>query len=131
VAWQVAALEKHGIRAGVNLLVRRSMLDDAREAARTLREAGLRNDRVIYLPMRPSDTPTPEELASVTGGPFQSATCIVGCSPSPRFASLAADGTVAHCSYTTARAKLPAFTHTALVETLAGLGVTPCGAGVA
>lgn len=129
VAWQVAALEEHGIRAGVNLLVRRSALDGAREAAHTLREAGIRNDRLVYLPMRPADTPTPEELASVAGGPFQSATCIVGCSPSPRFASLAADGTVSHCSYTRARARLPALTHAALVATLARLRVTPCGAG--
>jgi MoaA/NifB/PqqE/SkfB family radical SAM enzyme len=128
VAWQVAALEGEGIRAGVNLLVRRSGLDAAREAARTLREAGIRNDRVAYLPMRPGDTPTPEELASVAGGPFQSATCIAGCSPSPRFASLAADGTVARCPHTQERAPLPAFTHAALVETLTGLGVTPCGA---
>ena len=127
VAWQVAALEEKGIRAGVNLLVRRSDLAAAREGAQALREAGIRNDRLIYLPMRPADTPTPEELASVAGGPFQSATCIVGCAPSPRFASLAADGTVAHCSYTRERAPLPAFTHAALVETLARLGVAPCG----
>jgi len=128
VAWQVAAVEDHGIRAGVNLLVRRSGLDAAREAARTLREAGIRNDRVTYLPMRPSDTPSADELASVTGGPFQSATCIAGCSPSPRFASLAADGTVAHCAYTRERARLSTFTHAALVETLGRLGVAPCGA---
>lgn len=127
VVRQVRDLRARGISAGVNLLVRRSGLAAARGAARTLQEAGIGNDAVIYLPMRPSDTPSAEELSGVAGGPFQSATCITGCRKSPRFASLAADRTVAHCSYTRERAPLPEATHAALQRTLAGLGVTHCG----
>lgn len=124
---QVAALDERGIRGGVNLLVRRSGLAAARAAARSLQGAGVGNDRIVYLPMRFSDAPSPEALAAVAGGPFQSATCLVRCGASPRFASLAADRTAALCSYTRRRAPLAAYTHAALVAALDGLGIEPCG----
>jgi MoaA/NifB/PqqE/SkfB family radical SAM enzyme len=126
-ARQAAALEECGIRGGVNLLVRRSRLGAAREAARLLRARGIGNDRIVFLPMRYEDTPSPTELAGVAGGPFQSAACLSRCGPSPRFASIASDGSVAWCSYTRRRAPLRAFTRDALAEALDGLGVEPCG----
>lgn len=126
-ARQVAALEAAGIKGGVNLLVRRSGLAAARDAADALHRSGVGNDRIVFLPMRYGDTPAPEELAQVAGGPFQSATCLAGCAPSPRFASLAADRTAARCSYTRRRAKLPAPTHAALVQALEGMELEPCG----
>lgn len=127
VARQVSALEGRGIRGGVNLLVRRSGLEAARAAAETLHRAGVGNDRIVFLPMRYRDTPAPRQVADVAGGPFQSATCLGGCGPSPRFASLAADRTVARCSYTRARSRLGAPTHAALVAALDGLALEPCG----
>jgi hypothetical protein len=127
VVRQVGALEASGIRGGVNLLVRRSGLAAARQAAGVLQRAGIGNDRIIFLPMRYEDTPAPAELATVARGPFQSATCLAGCAPSPRFASLAVDRTVARCSYTRRRAPLRAPTHAALVEALDGLELAYCG----
>ncbi|WP_248354254.1 radical SAM protein [Anaeromyxobacter oryzae] len=124
---QVAALEARGIRGGVNVLVRRSGLAAARAAGAALRAAGIGEDRIVWLPMRPDDTPSPAELAAAAGGPFQSATCLGGCAPSPRFASLAADGTVAACSYTRSRAPLQAMTHRALRAALAVAPLVPCG----
>lgn len=127
VARQVRTLETFGIRGGVNLLVRRSGLDAARRAARELRAAGIANDRIVYLPMRLGDTPAAEEVAAVAEGPFQSATCLAGCHPSPRFASLDASACAAPCSYTRRRRRLEAFTSAALAAALDGLGIEPCG----
>ena len=128
---QVEALEARGIRGGVNLLVRRSGLPAARAAGAALRRAGVGPDRVVWLPMRPADTPSAAELAEAAGGPFQSATCITGCGPSPRFASLAVDGSVAPCSYTRSRAPLREPTHAALAEALAiaAASLAPCSGG--
>ncbi len=70
-AAQVSALVARRIRGGINLLVRRSGLAAARSAARALRAAGVGNDRIVYIPMRYADTPSPGEIASVAEGPFQ------------------------------------------------------------
>jgi hypothetical protein len=125
---QVGALEARGIRAGVNLLVRRTGLPAAAGAARALRGAGIGADRVIWLPLRlGADAPSPSELAGAADGPFQSTTCLSRCAPSPRFASLDVEGRVAACSYTRSRAPLRAMTHAALVEALAAAPLVPCG----
>jgi MoaA/NifB/PqqE/SkfB family radical SAM enzyme len=76
VIGQVQALEGRGIRAGVNLLVARSLVGAAAAAAERLRAAGVGNDRIVYLPMRHRDTPTPGMVARVAGGArFQSMSC--------------------------------------------------------
>ena len=125
---QVNALANRGVRSGVNLLVGRSDLVAAREAGKRLREAGIGTDRIVYLPMRGRDTPTPEELAEVAGRtPFQSMTCLTACAKSDRFASVGWDKTVAWCSYTTARRPLPELTHGGLVAATNGLGLDFCG----
>jgi sulfatase maturation enzyme AslB (radical SAM superfamily) len=125
---QVGELTGAGIRSGVNLVVARGNLPAARAAAGALRSAGIGNDRIVYLPMRTADTPTPAELASVAGGSrFQSMTCLTGCARSERFCSVGWDKTVAWCSYTTARARLPDLTHRGLTAALSGLGLLFCG----
>ncbi|MBX3273614.1 MAG: radical SAM protein [Sandaracinaceae bacterium] len=125
----VRALDARGIPSGVNLLVARSRLDAARAAARALAAAGIERERVVFLPMRGHDTPSPEEVAAVAAGPFQSMTCLRGCGASPRFASVAADRTAAWCSYTRTRRRLAALTFGALTRALDGLGLAPCDAG--
>jgi sulfatase maturation enzyme AslB (radical SAM superfamily) len=98
---QVAMLEAHGIRSGVNVLVRRSDLGAARVAVQRLDAAGIGPDRRVLLPMRGQDTPSATEVAQVAGGgAFQSMTCLMACGKSPRFCSIAWDKTVAWCSYT-------------------------------
>jgi sulfatase maturation enzyme AslB (radical SAM superfamily) len=125
---QVNVLVAKGVRTGINLLVARSNLQSAKEAAERIRDAGIGNDRIVYLPMRGQDTPTPAEVADVAGGqPFQSMTCLVGCARSPRFASIGWDKTVAWCSYTRSRAPLAALTHAGLQAALENLGLEFCG----
>ncbi|MDP6446628.1 MAG: radical SAM protein [Pirellulaceae bacterium] len=125
---QVERLESAGVAAGINLLVRKTELDAASRAARQLREAGVANDRVVFLPLRRWDTPTPAELAEVAGGrPFQSMTCLTKCAPSERFCAIAADKTAAWCSYTRTRRRLPSLDYEGLRESLDGLGLNFCG----
>jgi sulfatase maturation enzyme AslB (radical SAM superfamily) len=116
-----------GIKSGVNLLVARSALADARAAAGALHDAGITNERIVYLPMRGQDTPTPREVADVAAGPFQSMTCLSTCGRSPRFVAIRWDKTVAWCSYTTARRPLDGLTFAALERALENLELTFCG----
>jgi hypothetical protein len=125
---QVHELAGRGVRSGINLLVARSNLAAARQAAGAVRAAGIGNDRIVYLPMRGQDTPTPREVAAVAGDqPFQSMSCLSACGRSPRFCSIGWDKTVAWCSYTRTRAPLPELTFAGLQGALTGLGLDFCG----
>ncbi len=125
---QVRELERRGIRSGVNLLVARSNREAAGRAAAAIREAGIGNDRIVYLPMRGRDTPSPADVSAVAGGgPFQSMTCLTDCGKSPRFCSVGWDKRVAWCSYTATRAPLREPTFAELEAALDGLGLTFCG----
>jgi hypothetical protein len=85
---QVQEMSNRGIRSGINLLVARSNLVAAQQAAAAVRDAGISNERIVYLPSRIQDTPTPVEVAQVAGGPFQSMSCLMACGKSPRFCSI-------------------------------------------
>jgi hypothetical protein len=124
----VHLLDSRGLRAGVNLLVPRSQLEAATESAAAVRRAGIGNDRIVYLPMRGQDTPTPEQVAQVAGSErFQSMSCLAACGPSPRFASISWDRTVAWCSYTTARRPLEQLSYDGVTAGLRNLGIDFCG----
>jgi MoaA/NifB/PqqE/SkfB family radical SAM enzyme len=125
---QVQELAERGIRSGINFLVARSNLEAAERAAAAVRTAGIDNERIVYLPMRGRDTPTPEEVGRVAGGMrFQSMSCLLSCAKSPRFCSIGWDRTVAWCSYTETRVPLPELTYRGLVTSLDGLGLKFCG----
>jgi sulfatase maturation enzyme AslB (radical SAM superfamily) len=125
---QVGELARRGVRSGVNLLVARSSLAAAARAATALHDNGIGNDRIVYLPMRGRDTPTPREVAAVAGKlPFQSMTCLTACGRSPRFCSIGWDRTVAWCSYTRTRVPLGTLTYEGLTAALNGLGLEFCG----
>ena len=125
---QVHALAACGLRSGVNLLVARSGLAAGERAAGELRAAGIGNDRIVYLPMRGQDTPTPDEVARVAGGNrFQSMTCLAACAASERFCSISWNRRVGWCSYTDARRALDVPTAAALAVALDGLGLNYCG----
>lgn len=126
----VHALADAGIASGVNLLVPADRLDAAAQAARRIHDAGIDNRRIVYLPQRGANTPSPKAVAAVAGGPFQSMTCLTGCARSPRFCSLSWDRTIAWCSYTTTRRALDDFTHAGLVAMLDGLGLANCADGM-
>jgi hypothetical protein len=125
---QVIDLEQRGLKSGINLLVARSQLDAAKRAAEKVRGAGIGNERIVYLPMRVQDTPTPNEIAKVAGDTrFQSMSCLMTCAKSPRFVSIGWDRRVAWCSYTDTRAALRELSYAGLMAALAGLGLTFCG----
>lgn len=123
---QISLLEGAGIACGVNLLVSACALDAALTATQRLHAAGLDNRRIVYLPQRGADTPRPQDILQVAGGPCQSMSCLTQCGASPRFCSIGWDKTVAWCSYTQARRPLAALTHAGMVAALHGLGIIPC-----
>lgn len=125
---QVKEIEHYGIRSGINFLVARSRLRCAIQVAQYIRSCGISNERIVYLPMRVQDTPTPEEMAQVAGEKkFQSMSCLLQCGKSPRFCSISWDKQVAWCSYTTSRRPLLALNYSTLIKTLAPLPVEFCG----
>lgn len=125
---QVHEIEAKGIRSGINFLVTQTDLIAAQNAAKMVRDSGIGNDRIVYLPMRSQDTPTPKEMATVAGGnAFQSMSCLMQCAKSPRFVSISWDKQVAWCSYTVTRSPLLDLTYQSLLNALDGLGLEFCG----
>lgn len=124
----VLELESAGIASGVNLLVAADQVESASRAAQKLRDAGIDNQRIVYIAQRGSNMPTPKAVAAVAAGPFQSMSCLTSCGNSPRFCSVSWDRSVAWCSYTSARRSLPHVSHAGLVAALDGLGVVGCDA---
>lgn len=128
VIYQVKQLGSLGCHVGVNLLVRRSNLAAAAQTAQLLHQAGIHNERIVYLPMRGSDTPSPRQISWVAGDrPFQSMSCLTVCQNSSRFCSISWDKQVAWCSYTVTRCPLPELTANALQTILQDLALTFCG----
>lgn len=124
----VQLLEQAGLRSGINFLVDREHLTVAATAAAQVRAAGIGNERIVYLPMRGVNTPTPAQVATVAGDiPFQSMSCLQACANSPRFCSISWDRQVAWCSYTQTRAKLAELSYAGLTAALNGLGLKFCG----
>ena len=125
---QVKQLEALGIRSGINLLVPKSRLSAVAQAVQTLHQAGIHNDRIVYLPQRIRDTPTPKDIAQIAGRqPFQSMSCLMACQKTPRFCSISWNKQVGWCSYTVARRPLAAPTAVALDTALEDLPLTFCG----
>jgi hypothetical protein len=124
---QLRTLRQLGLRAGVNVLLRRSQLAAARLAARRLWAAGLSAHDVVWCPQRGGeDQPEPTDLARVVDGPFQSTSCLLGCRKSPRFCSVDALGRAAYCSFTRARRTLSRFDAEGLAQALGELSLEAC-----
>ncbi|HPF39354.1 MAG TPA: radical SAM protein [Phycisphaerae bacterium] len=129
VCRRIGELASRGVATGVNLLVRRSELSAVARVIRALNRAGIEEDRIVFLPMRGADTPSPEELAAATGvRAFQSMTCLTRCGPSERFCSVDWSRGVGWCSYTTSRRRLETLDFAGLCAALDGLGLKTCGA---
>jgi len=124
----VKKLEEAGIASGVNLLVPADQAAAAARTAQALHKAGIDNRRIIYLPQRRGNTPTPKMLAEIARAPFQSMSCLNACGKSSRFCAIAWDKSVAWCSYTVARQPLPGLSHDGLSRALSSLALVPCSA---
>lgn len=122
----VTQLQDAGIRSGVNLLVAADQLAAASQAAQQLWDSGIDNQRIVYLPQRGSNTPSPKQVAAVAKTPFQSMSCLPACGKSERFCAISWNKTVAWCSYTATRKTLESLSHAGIMATLDGLGLLNC-----
>ncbi|MBI3230248.1 MAG: radical SAM protein [Burkholderiales bacterium] len=119
-------LQNAGITSGVNLLVAADQLAAASHAVEQLHQHGIDNRRIVYLPQRGGNTPTPKEVAKVAKEPFQAMSCLNACGKSPRFCAISWDKSVAWCSYTASRRPLPALNYAGVLAALQGLDIIPC-----
>jgi Radical SAM superfamily. len=88
-----------GIKPGVNLLVGKDNLENARNAYKRLLK-NLTSEQIILVPQRYANTPSAKELATVTGGkPFQSPSCLLRCTRPQNFCSVSWDKKVNSCSF--------------------------------
>lgn len=118
IVHQLAELERIGIKPGVNLLVAKSHIEDARHAHREFRKH-LSASQIILLPMRYGDTPTAEEINYVVAGTkFQSASCLLGCRPPENFVSVTWDKQVSRCSFAGGKTKLESLNYDGLLMAL-------------
>lgn len=124
----VQKLAAAGIASGVNLLVPADQVASASRAARMLWDAGIDNRRIVFIPQRGTNMPTPKAVSEVAAGPFQSMSCLTSCRNSPRFCSISWDCAAAWCSYTSARRQLSSLTYSGLLAALDGLGLVCCAA---
>ena len=111
----VQALSKTGIKAGLNFLVKGEDIQAEKMAVQAIKDAGITEDRVIFLPLRGNgrvvDMETFKEVARVLSPRFQSTFCLLGCRKSGRFVSVDWQGRVGWCSFTETKAKMEEFTY--------------------
>ena len=118
IVQQISELERIGIKPGVNLLVVKSQIDEARKTYRELRKH-LSASQIILLPMRHGDTPSPEDMKDVADGAnFQSAACLLDCKAPENFVSVTWDKRVDRCSFASGKTKLRSLNYDGLMRAL-------------
>lgn len=123
---RIKELDKSGIKPGVNLLVGKDNIEDARNAYNNLIPI-ITNKQIILVPQRFSNTPTSKQLASISGGrPFQSPSCLLGCTPPNHFASVSWDKKVNFCSFATSKVELKSLDFEGLQTALAEVQFKSC-----
>ena len=96
---RLAEIDSIGIKPGLNLLVGADKVEYAKVVYNRLSRL-LKNDQIILVPQRFSNTPTPKQLASVADGkPFQSPSCLLKCQRPTNFCSVSWDKKVNSCSF--------------------------------
>lgn len=115
---RVKEIANIGIKAGVNLLVDSDKLDCCRKVFEELR-GFLSAEQIILVPRRFCNTPSLRQLAFVTNNkPFQSPSCLLGCSRPANFASVSWDKRVIPCSFASGKVSLQSLDYKGLVEAL-------------
>lgn len=127
---QIQIIETLDIKPGVNLLIRRDGINEAKRAYCKLRQR-LSAQQIIILPMRFGNTPSAKEIASVTSRePFQSASCLLGCKRPHNFASVTYDKRAHSCSFTQDAIALSTLTYRGLIKALGEAHFNPCDSNV-
>ena len=119
-------LQAIGIKPGINLLVGADNIQAAKVAYMGAIQI-LSADQIILVPQRFSNTPSPKQLASVSGGhPFQSPSCLLGCKRPTNFASVSWDKKVNSCSFAGGKMPLPSLDFSGLQEALSKVTFKSC-----
>jgi MoaA/NifB/PqqE/SkfB family radical SAM enzyme len=114
----IERLRETDIKPGLNLLVRASMIREAK-AVFTEALSLLNLDQIILVPQRYSDTPKPKDLSEVAGQrPFQSPSCILRCQRPDGFCSVSWDKHVNFCSYSDGKMPLESLDYDGLINAL-------------
>jgi MoaA/NifB/PqqE/SkfB family radical SAM enzyme len=124
-------LKEHGLKTGINFIVKGWDVEKEKTAVRRIRDAGIEADRVVFLPLRGRgvnvDVARFREVASVLSPKFQSTWCLLECRKSDRFISINWEGRVGWCSYTEAKTQMEDFSHAGMMEALGRKRLTYCG----
>lgn len=111
-------IDSIGIKPGLNLLVGADKVEYAKEVYNRLSRF-LKNDQIILVPQRFSNTPKPKQLASVTEGkPFQSPSCLLKCQRPTKFCSVSWDKKVNSCSFAGGKQSLDSLDFEGLMKAL-------------
>ena len=115
---QVQRIASIGIKPGLNLLVGADKVAKAKSVYERISKM-LKNDQIILVPQRFSNTPTSKQLASVSGGkPFQSPSCLLKCQRPMNFCSVSWDKKVNSCSFAPNKELLKSLDYRGLIEAL-------------
>jgi len=126
VVGQIRRLKETNIKPGVNLLVSNKKIESCKHVYQLLREI-IQPDQIIMVPQRFSCTPSPQQLASVTGGaPFQSPSCLLGCKRPTNFCSVSWDKRVNSCSFADGKERLEELTYNGLIGALQRVKFVSC-----
>lgn len=131
VLGNVAAIERAGIKSGINFIVKGWDIDKEKEAVRKIKAEGISPDRVVFLPLRGKgihvDLGKFRDVASLLSPKFQSTWCLTECEKSERFVSIDWNGNVGWCSYTSAKTQMKEFTFGGMMEALNSKELVYCG----
>ena len=127
VLFLIDKLYDSDIKTGVNLLISASKIKDAHTCTNTLYKNGLTPDRIIFIPQKYNDIPTPKQIAYVASTPqFQSPGCLTTCTPGKRFCSVSWDKKVNFCSYSPSKQTLEELTYMGLMNALNKIKFKSC-----
>ena len=115
-----------GIKPGLNLLVGADKIKAATNVFQRMTQI-LDGDQIILVPQRFSNTPTPQQLASVARGkPFQSPSCLLACKRPENFCSVSWDKKVNSCSFAPNKMPLQTLDYDGLLEALGKVAWKKC-----
>lgn len=115
---QIQRIESIGIKPGLNLLVGADKVAQAINVYERMNKM-LKNEQIILVPQRFSNTPTSIQLSSVSGGkPFQSPSCLLKCRRPINFCSVSWDKKVNSCSFAPNKEQLKSPDYRGLIEAL-------------
>jgi len=123
---QVKQLASTIIKPGVNLLISSRKIEACKQAYQLLRDI-VHPDQIILVPQRFLCTPSANDLASITSGaPFQSPSCLLGCTRPTNFCSISWDKRVNSCSFAGGKEPLEELTYSGMMNALQRVHFTHC-----